>query len=77
MLVFLDQLSDQVQLVVRQSIILCKLNLRLDPELGLSRLPMHVDMHARLLAGEEIETKAAFPEYRRTQRYLPEILTDY
>jgi hypothetical protein len=45
-------------------------NLRLDPELGLSRVTMDVNVHPRLFAGKEMETKAALAKYGRRQSPL-------
>jgi len=37
-------------------------NLRLKPELGLAVSTVHMDVHPRLLAGEEVEAETTFSE---------------
>jgi hypothetical protein len=61
MLAFLDQCPDKIQLPVRQPVILRQLNLRVDPELRLTRLAMDMNMHPGLLSGEKVESKPALP----------------
>lgn len=46
--------------------VLRKLNGRLKPELGLSTLPLNVDVNPWFLPGEEVEPEAALAKYRRT-----------
>jgi hypothetical protein len=62
----LYQLPDPAQIVLRQSIIPGQFDSGFDPELRLSAFAMHVDMHTRLLKGEEVKPEAAFPEYGGT-----------
>lgn len=67
-----SKLSDEMQLGIGQAIILHQLNLRLDPELRLSLVPLHMDVHPGPLAGKEIEPKAALSEDSRTQSFPPD-----
>jgi hypothetical protein len=68
----LYKFPDLGQVALRQAVIPGKLNSRLDPEFRLSIFAMRVNMHARLLKGEEVKSEPAFPEYGGTHE-MPSI----
>jgi hypothetical protein len=59
----LYQLPGTAEVILRQSVVSSQFDSGFDPELRLSAFAVHVDMHSRLLKGEEEKAETAFPEY--------------
>jgi hypothetical protein len=60
--VFLDQSLDSAEVLSAELVVPGQLNLRLDPELGLTVRRLHMDVHALLLAREEEEPERLLAE---------------
>src|SRR4051812_15564733 len=61
-LVLQDQLVDTAQIAVAEFDVLRQLDVRRQPELGLTLRGLDVDVWPRLLPGEEVETKGSLAE---------------
>ena len=67
----LDECFDDSEVLAREAVVPGQLDLRAQPELGLSVTAVHVDVDSRLLTREKEKPEASFPENRWTHGLNP------